>query len=424
MIIRSTMRARAKAYAPEWLRSQFRAARASLQPPAIDDVVLQPLRFAADGEPRARLSLVMPKLERATAFGGVATGLDLFLSIGRAVQALRPIDLRIMVTDSGHQPDRSLIDDRVPSTGGEQPRVDVVSAGSGPVRVRHDEAFFTFNFWTTLNTRPLIEGQSAHFGRPGLPQTYLIQEYEPHLFPFSSANIFAREAYDCVDRLWGLFNSSQLAAYFARQGHGVERAWTFEPVIPEALRAHLPLFGRRLSRDRTILVYGRPAVDRNCMPALRRALARWVAEYPEFADWEVVSVGMPHAPIALGGGRFIRSLGKLSLEDYAASLRAASVGISLMASPHPSYPPLEMAHFGLRTLTNRYLDKDLAGLHRNIVSLPSLDEGVIAETLAQACRAGPADPDAPPIASYLRTDTYQFAGEFAAALEAELSARG
>lgn len=37
-------------------------------------------------------------------------------------------------------------------------------------------------------------------------------------------------------------------------------------------------------------------------------------------------------------------------------------GISLMSSPHPSYPPLEMSVFGIKVITNNYSNKDLSSL--------------------------------------------------------------
>ena len=88
------------------------------------------------------------------------------------------------------------------------------------------------------------------------------------------------------------------------------------------------------------------------------------------------------------------SLGKLSLTDYAELLRRTAVGLSLMASPHPSYPPLEMAHFGVRTVTNSYTCKDLSKSHANILSLPDVSAERIAEdwrrhaTLSRLTRMG------------------------------------
>jgi hypothetical protein len=65
-----------------------------------------------------------------------------------------------------------------------------------------------------------------------------------------------------------------------------------------------------------------------------------------------VSVGELHRDIRLARGVILQSKGKLSLEEYAACLEDAAIGLSLMVSPHPSYPPLEMAEFSVRVITN------------------------------------------------------------------------
>ena len=165
-----------------------------------------------------------------------------------------------------------------------------------------------------------------------------------------------------------------------------------------------------------MLIYGRPSVERNCFPALVRGLKRWVREYPEFADWEVISAGVPHDPVDLGGGRKLTSVGKLSLDEYAQMLLSCSAGVSLMASPHPSYPPLEMAHFGLRTVTNNYFAKDLTAFHPNILSLRSIAETELAATLAEACRQAARPPALCPNPVYMRHEPYPFMDELAAAL--------
>ena len=59
-------------------------------------------------------------------------------------------------------------------------------------------------------------------------------------------------------------------------------------------------------------------------------------------------------------GHKLRNLGKLTMQDYDRVLRTAQIGLSLMLSPHPSYPPLEMAAYGMVVVTNRYGTKDLS----------------------------------------------------------------
>jgi hypothetical protein len=62
------------------------------------------------------------------------------------------------------------------------------------------------------------------------------------------------------------------------------------------------------------------------------------------------------------------------------------VGLPLMPSPHPSYPPLEMAHFGVLTITNGYANKDLSSAHDNIISIRDIRPVTIAEVVAIAAK--------------------------------------
>ena len=76
-----------------------------------------------------------------------------------------------------------------------------------------------------------------------------------------------------------------------------------------------------------------------------------------------------HENIILQPGIVIKSLGKLTIEGYIQHLEKSHIGISLMASPHPSYPPLEMATFGLYTITNKFENKDISKNHPMIHSI-------------------------------------------------------
>ena len=112
-----------------------------------------------------------------------------------------------------------------------------------------------------------------------------------------------------------------------------------------------------------------------------------------------------------GDGRVtveLASVGKLSLDAYAELLLSCSAGVSLMASPHPSYPPLEMAHFGLRTITNSYVCKDLLAFHPNITSLRSIAEEPLAEALDNACAQFGTAPEVYSNPDYLRESAYPF----------------
>jgi hypothetical protein len=408
--------------APGGARRLVEALRAAVGQLPVDDVVLADYRFApeagGEGGRGARLNLVIPNISPGVMFGGVTTGAEIAIALAQAIGADA---LRLIVTDPEHDTDPALIARTAAAMGWPADKVGalVLRSARQSIPARRDDVFIAYNFWTALNIGPVIAAQAAHYRAPELPLLYLIQDYEPQMFAFSSGHMLAREAYDTPPRLWGVFNSGSLAAYFRLMGHEAERCFAFEPVIGDALR---PLLGEvaAAQRARRIVVYGRPAVERNCFPALVRGLRRWAADYPEFADWEVVSAGTPHKPVALGDGREMRSVGKLALDDYAQLLLGSRVGVSLMASPHPSYPPLEMAHMGLLTVTNRYTCKDLAGWHGNIVSTGSIAEAPLAAAIAEACRRSAEPPAATPNADFVRAAKYPFMAELAGALKREL----
>lgn len=415
--MQSDVRSLLKRRLPPSAKAMFQRLRDAVAPPPIDDIVLADYRAQRDDNPVPRLTLVLPLLQKGSDFGGTATGIDIFCRLAQTLASTRPVDVRIIVTDVVAETDTSIILARAAKAGlalaPEQ--IELVQSPRAPIAVRPHEVFMTYNWWVTLNFAALRDQQAELFGTDPKPLVWLMQDYEPAFMPFSSGHMLARAAYDTCGPLWGVINSSNLANYIAAVGHTPDRRFVFEPVIVEALR---PYLGRvaASTRSRRVLVYGRPNVERNCFPALVRGLRKWAQDYPEFADWEVISAGVPHDPVDLGNGRKLTSVGKLSLDDYAQMLLGCSAGVSLMASPHPSYPPLEMAHFGLRTVTNGYFCKDLEAFHPNIVSVRSIAEAELAAALAEACRLSAEPPEAYANPDYVRTEPYPFMAELAEAL--------
>jgi hypothetical protein len=355
--------------------------------PPFEDTVLHEYRMTPDQDRRPRLSLVMPSIDPAWAFGGVTTAIDIFFELCHRTGAQARI-----ITDG--MADDAVVARRAAKFGlTPEYLVDVGRPGySGEIPVRATDIFLTYNWWTTVNIRPLLDGQVQHFGGARLPFIYLLQDYEPSFYEFSSTHMLARMALEQDRPCWGVYNSSQLHDFFVAQGHGQDRDYVFEPKLNASLRPALD--AGPTPKSKRILVYGRPTIQRNCFPALEKGLRLWAETHPEFADWDVVSAGITHKPIQLGANRAVRSVGMLPLDGYADLLRTTAVGLSLMSSPHPSYPPLEMAHFGLLTITNRYANKDLSSAHDNFVSIADIDARTIADALAESCRRFEADPDA------------------------------
>jgi hypothetical protein len=383
------LREKLKRSLPKFVMGPLQSLREQLVRSPLEEIMLHDYALSVDGATRPRLNLVIPSIAPEKTFGGIITGIDIFLEIGKRANA----DLRILLDEMGPVPAGNIVGSRAQNLGIDPTLVEIVPRTTEipRVMVRARDVFLSYNWWTTLNVQHLIEKQSQQFGQPAKPALYIIQEYEPHFHEFSSTHMMARQAFGPPLPCWGMFNSGELYAFFSAQGHKLERSYVFEPQLNDTLRSILQRTQRK--KDKRLLVYGRPAVMRNCYPAVEKGVRAWVERYPEFADWEIVSAGMSHKPLELGRGRVMNSAGKLAMDAYGELLLTSAAGLSLMSSPHPSYPPLEMSHFGLWTVTNSYTNKDLTTSHENIISVDNIAPDTIADALAQACRNFEADPD-------------------------------
>jgi glycosyltransferase involved in cell wall biosynthesis len=82
----------------------------------------------------------------------------------------------------------------------------------------------------------------------------------------------------------------------------------------------------------------------------------------------------------------------LDLEGYARQMRQSDVLLSLMLSPHPSYPPLEMAACGKPVVTTTYENKTaerLAAISPNIIGVPATIEAIADGLLRAMQRSAP-----------------------------------
>ncbi|WP_299471907.1 hypothetical protein [uncultured Roseibium sp.] len=379
----NSLKARAREAMPPQLREVLRYFRRALDPIPIETRVIRPNTFKADPDEKPRLTLILPSLSKKKAFGGVTTTRDFFFELTAAVNRDLPLDVRIIVEDP-YDPEDSILADTTGIT------IESLQSTNRSISTRKRDLFLVYNWWIALNLDPVLEAQAAHFSQPILTKFYIFQEYEPNFYPFSSANIMATAAINAKNPQNIIFNTKELLDYYHALNNRCDRHYVLEPVLSPAIRPFLD----RLSsteKERIILVYGRRNIDRNCFSILEEGLKAFAKQMPENKSvedggWTVCSAGLKHRDIPLGNGFTLKSLGKLSLDDYGALLCRSAVGVSLMASPHPSYPPLEMAHFGMRTITNNYANKDMTKRHENLLPLEQALPADLGNTLAETCR--------------------------------------
>ncbi|MEW6259575.1 MAG: hypothetical protein AB1547_06670 [Thermodesulfobacteriota bacterium] len=340
-----------------------------------------------------RLNLLLPSINREDVYGGIATALHLW----ERITAEAPSDLRFRIVLFDRSPEREALE-RFPRYRSEKDEpsarfhwVDLTHPSDRWVGLGSGDRCIATSWWTAYIGMRLMQEQCRFFGMPAVSCAYLIQDFEPAFYNWSSRYALAESTYRTSDvpqdpalRTWALFNTHLLQDYFHRNGYRFWKESVVSPRMHPGLRSRLSADGSppKTTRSRTIVVYGRPGVPRNGFEILLEGLRIWAERHADRCrSWRAVSAGEPHPDYPLGNGLLLRSLGKLTIDGYAQLLSESAVGISLMISPHPSYPPLEMAHFGLLTLTNGFADKDLSSWHDNIHSLGRTTPEALAEML-------------------------------------------
>ena len=362
-----------------------------------------------------RLNLLLPTLNPGRTFGGARTALDLFDVIADSFPRRRIVTFTALS-------DAAVAGLPGYDQAGDRQVVALPRNSDAFLHVGPDDVFLA-TFWTTAELAIRIgKWQAAEFDRQIRSIAYLVQDFEPGFYPWSAQWALARQTYAGDVPTIAVINTSLLRDHLAGEGIRFAGEFTFEPRLAATLRPFLDEPPRE--RTRRILVYGRPETPRNAFPLIVDGLREWAATDPKAFGWTVESAGRKHPPIDLAPGLRLTSLGKLELAAYGALLRESAVGLSLMVSPHPSYPPLDMAHLGMLVATNRFAAKDLATWHQNIRSLGSLSAQGIAAALRDLTEAFEADPGTGDRGQPLRPDfladgpLFPFAEELAERLKA------
>ena len=259
-----------------------------------------------------------------------------------------------------------------------------VSCLQSRVDLHENDRLMATAWWTTRTAGTLgLRMKTSRFA-------YFIQDFEPLFYPWSEDHAGAMLSYgrDMIP----IINEPCLAQTFFMTHPGRFEDSAFR----ENTQVFMPAVDRRYfypekrQGRHTLLFYARPSAPRNLYHFGLEAIYRMVRDGVITAlDWDVHCMGDDGVPpIDFGYGVVSRTLPWMGFADYAARIRQASVGLSLMLSPHTSYMPLELAASGVPVVTTTYLNKSAAFLNNlspHIIGVePAID--AIADGLREAVR--------------------------------------
>jgi hypothetical protein len=324
---------------------------------------LRPLPVFANASAPKRISMVTDSINSGSLFGGVGTALIFATLLARRME--RP--LRIITRSEPPTPAncRTVLEANGIAWQGD---VEFVfssrdTSNGRLIDITPGDLFVTTSWWTTWATRESVDPASI---------VYLVQEDERRFYPEGDDSIRCAEIL-ADPRVTCIVNSKPLFDYLfdVPDTHAHAPSW-FDPAFPAFLtpREDSP------QGKRKFIFYARPKNLRNLyyrgLEAIAGAIEGGVLDP---AGWDFFFIGRDLQPVSLPGGVRPALIENLGWHDYQRLLRSMDLGLSLMASPHSSYPPLDLAAAGAVVVTNTFgpEKQSLAQYSANIIcSDPSL----------------------------------------------------
>lgn len=347
-------------------------------------VAQEPLRTYAIPRPDLpRVSLVTDSIGSGSLFGGVGTALLFAALLANRMNAT----LRIVTRTEAPSPANAA---QILSAYGIELAHEVqfaFAAHSGAdtgllpaaetqasLDIHADELFITTSWWTTAATLASVPPASI---------VYLLQEDERMFYPFGEDRVQCERVLR-NQQIRFVVNTRLLFEHLVATGlTNLERngLW-FEPSFPKTLFHQRP---REAGGKKRFFFYARPNNPRNLFHIGLDLIDRAVNEgVLDLAQWDIFLVGKDIPNVSFGDGYLPERCEGLDWEAYADLAGTIDLGLCLMYTPHPSYPPFDLSASGAVVVTNRFANKqDLSNYSANILCAE-----LNTDALVDALRAG------------------------------------
>ena len=226
------------------------------------------------------------------------------------------------------------------------------------IDIFREEIFITTSWWTTASTMASVSHKSI---------IYLLQEDERMFYPYGDDHLSCSKVLGNPDIRF-IINTQLLFTHFANNGLNniVKNGVWFEPAFPKTV------FFPRKQEDQCkykLMFYARPNNLRNLfyfgIKLLEEAIIRGIID---LNNWDIIMVGKDIPRIEFSNNYVPEKYENLTWNKYSELVGNVDLGLCLMYTPHPSYPPLDLAASGAVVVTNRFGNKqDLSNYSKNIL---------------------------------------------------------
>jgi O-antigen biosynthesis protein len=314
-----------------------------------------------------RINLITDSINASSLYGGVGTAIILCTLMAKRLGCpLRVITMRERAVAQNFF--EILKSNQIAYSHNVEFLFDDPAAIFSQIDISPDDLLITTSWWTTQASLKVVSPRQI---------VYLLQEDETMFYPYGDEHFLCSRIL-AHPEIKFIINTELLFNHFVAQGlenihkHGV---W-FEPSFssyyadPPADHQH---------RKRRFFFYARPHNLRNLfylgLKTIEAAVTTGVLNLDE---WDLYFVGKDLATLNLPERLQPHLIEGLSWSEYGQFLRSIDIGLCLMYTPHPSYPPLDLAASGAIAVTNQFgLKQDLGKYSQNIICCPTHVEGLV-----------------------------------------------
>lgn len=326
-------------------------------------------------DPVNRLNLVTDSIDSNSLLGGVATALivatefarknDMILRIITRNVPVNPINYKKIIELSGLEPYDKL------EFYSDYDRNDKGIAQYA-LEVSPTDIFFATSWWSAEAIKKTTIRKRFF---------YIIQEVETFFYPHGEDHYLCTRIME-DENIDFIINSHYLKEYFeAFSPNIVKHGVFFHPAFDQ----NMYHTGEFKQKDKyKLFFYARPNNPRNMfyygLSLLDYAIQTGVLDTEE---WEIFCAGQDIPKIIFCNGYEAVDMGLMAWEKYGEFLSTVDMAVSLMYTPHPSYPPYDVACSGGVVLTNQCLNKKDFPECRNII-MADLDKEAFAVKMQEA----------------------------------------
>jgi len=316
-----------------------------------------------------RINMITDSINRGSLFGGVATAIILASLLAKRWDS----ELRVITrTEKARERNFGTILklNNIPFTKNVDFLFADVNSADVQIDLSPNDYFLTTSWWTTRSVL-----QSVNVSRV----IYLLQEDERMFYPHGDDHRLCSEILHSPGIRF-VINTKLLFSHFVNEGflNMRDSATWFEPSFsPQLLYSEKS--AEREDKKRNLFFYARPSHPRNLfylgLSVICSAIERKILDVNK---WNIYFVGCDSQSITLDRGYAPIIVPNLGWEEYCSLVRKMDLGLCLMYTPHPSYPPLDLAACGGVVVTNTYGVKDaLRQYSKNIICRDATIEGLL-----------------------------------------------